>query len=71
VPAESPFDFFVQRQNQRMVTLLEENHDVSRFVMAVLDHLEQHARAQGLRYADLRIEDPHVTPDGYIRARIR
>jgi len=71
MPVESPFDFFVQRQNSRMVELLEENREVSRFIMALLTHLEQHARETGIRYADLRIDDPHVTADGYIRARIR
>jgi hypothetical protein len=71
VPVESPFDFFVQRQNGRMVQLLEENREVSRFFMAILDHLEQHARATGRPYAALRIEDPYVTADGYIRARVK
>lgn len=71
MPVESPFDFFVGSQNRRMVELLEENREVSRFFMSVLDHLVAHAKATGTRYRDLRIEDPHVTADGYIRARVK
>jgi hypothetical protein len=71
MPVESPFDFFVQQQNRKMVELLEQNREVSRFFMAILDHLVAHATATGTSFRDLRIEDPHVTADGYIRARVK
>ncbi len=68
--ATSPFEYFVGRQNQRMVQLLERNRDVSEFFYAVLDHLVEHANAKGKRFEDLQIHDPFVSSDGYIRARV-
>lgn len=70
MPVSSPFEFFVGQQNKRMVELLEENREVSQFVMSLLTHLEQHARETGTPYRNLRIVDPHVTADGYVRARV-
>jgi len=71
MPATSPFEYFVGRQNRKMVDLLEANRDVSQFFMSVLDHLVAHAEANGKRFDQLKIEDPFVSPDGYIRARVR
>lgn len=66
----TPFEYFVGRQNQRMVQLLESNREISEFFYNVLDHLVEHANAKGKRFADLKIDMPHVTSDGYLKARI-
>lgn len=64
------FEVFVGRENQKVVRLLEQNRDVSQFVMSVLDHLVKHCEATGTHFRDLQIRDPYVSPDGYIRARV-
>jgi hypothetical protein len=53
-----------------MVELLERNPDLSRFFLAVIDHLVVHCNATGKDFRDLKIVDPFVSPDGYIRARV-
>ena len=68
--ATTPMEYFVGRGNQRMVRLLEQNQEVSEFFYAVLQHLVDHANATGRSFADLRIRDPFVSSDGYIRARV-
>jgi ribosomal protein L22 len=71
MPVTTPFEYFVGRQNRKLVDMLEANREVSQFFMSVLEHLVAHAEANGKRFDQLKIEDPYVTPDGHIRARIR
>jgi ribosomal protein L22 len=71
MPVTTPFEYFVGRQNRNLVDMLEANRDVSQFFMSVLEHLVAHAQENGKRFDQLKIEDPYVSPDGYIRARVR
>jgi hypothetical protein len=67
----SAFEYFVGQENRKVVRLLEENRDISQFFMSLLDHLVKHCEATGTSFRDLQIQDPYVSPDGYIRARVR
>ena len=67
---ESPHQYFLGRRNAATVRLLEQNEDVNQFIRALLEHLVDFADKQGIRYAEVNLDRPFVTDDGYIRARI-
>lgn len=66
---------FLERENTKKVRLLEQNHDVSGFIHAVLDHCVEYCNRHGCRMEDLVIDRPYVEGFGsglgeYLRARI-
>lgn len=68
--ATTAFEYFVGRDNQRMVYLLEQNESVSKFVQGLLDHLVSYCDREGVKFADLEIDMPYVANDEHIRGRI-
>lgn len=67
---ESPYQYFLGRRNAATVRLLEQNEDVNEFIRAFLEHLVDYANHEGVRFADVRIDRPFVSNDGYLKARI-
>ena len=68
--ATTPLEFFMGRRNAACVRLLEQNSDVNDFTRALLEHLVDYAKREGIEYADIKLDRPYITNDGYIRARI-
>lgn len=67
---DSPYQVFLGRRNAACVRLLEQNPDVNEFMRALMEHLVDFADKEGIRYADIKIDRPFVSNDGYLRARI-
>lgn len=63
------FEFFLGRQNARVVKLLEQNHDVSAALQGLLEHLVSVAEDRGVEFRDLALEDVFVAGDN-LRGRI-
>jgi hypothetical protein len=68
--ATTPFEYFLQNRRQACTDLLEKNEDVSGFMAALLDHLVEYARREGIPLAAIRLDLPFVTNDGQIVAKI-
>ena len=68
--ATTPFEYFLGRKQQACADLLERNEDVSGFMAALLDHLVEYARQEGIPLAAIRLDLPFVTNDGRIVAKI-
>ena len=69
--ATNAFEFFLGRRQRACTELLEQNEDVAGFVAALLEHLVDYSREQGIPYRAIILDRPFVTADGYINARIR
>lgn len=68
--ADSPFSFFLNRENSRMVRFLEKNRSFSTFVADTLDHLTRMADEEGVRPEDIQIADAYFHA-GRIVANVR
>lgn len=69
--ATSAFEYFLGRENARIVRFLERNHSVSSFMQALVAHLTEFAEKNHLRPEDLELELPYIAHDEFIRARVR
>lgn len=58
------------RRNAACLRLLEQNTDVNEFTRALLEHLVDYAKREGIEFSEIKLDRPYVTNDGYIRARI-
>lgn len=67
---ENAFQYFVGRRNAACVRMLEQNHEVSNFLQSILEHLVDYANQKGMAFADVKLDSPFVSSDGYIKARI-
>lgn len=67
--AENAFQYFLGRQNARVVKLLEQNHGVSAALQGLLEHLVAVAEDRGVEFSDLQLEDVFVAGDN-LRGRI-
>lgn len=67
------FEFFIGRTNSDVVQLLEQNHDVSRVIMGLLQELVTFARDKGVPFHRVRLHDAHVVPTdaGYAQVQAR
>jgi hypothetical protein len=68
--ATTPFEHFLGNRRQACTDLLEKNEDVSGFMAALLDHLVEYARQEGIPLAAIQLNRPFVTNDGKIVAQI-
>lgn len=69
--ATTAFEYFLGRENQRIVKFLERNESVSSFLQALVAHLSEFAEKESIRIEDIELEAPYITPDGYLRGRVR
>jgi hypothetical protein len=69
--AGTPFEYFLAQKRQACTDLLEKNEDVSGFFAAVLDHLVEFSRQEGVSMQRIQLDRPFVTADGKIIAQIR
>jgi hypothetical protein len=68
---DNSFEFFLGRRRRACTDLLEHNEDVAGFMAALLEHLVDYSRAEGIPYKAIRLDLPFVTNDGRIVAQIR
>lgn len=59
--ATNAFEFFMGRQNARVVHLLERNHNVSGALQGILEHMVSVADAEGVPFEDVSLEDVFVS----------
>ncbi len=69
MPANA-FEFFMGRQNARVVMLLEKNHDLSGAVQGLLERVVDFCNAKGLDASKVIVRDAHITEDGYVQFRL-
>lgn len=50
----------LEQNNHQMVRLVEQNHDLSAFFLAVVDHCVQYCHHNGIPFKDLRIHRPYI-----------
>ena len=68
---DNPLEFFLGQRRRACTELLEKNEDVSGFMAALLDHLVEYARVEGIPLVAIRLDRPFVTNDGRIVAQIQ
>ena len=69
--ADNGFEVFNGQRNARVVKLLRDNPDVSGTIQALLEHMVEWADEHGCEFKDIRLIEPHVSPDGrYIKAHL-
>lgn len=68
--ATTAFEYFLGREQSRMVRFLERNESFSTFVEALLAHLTKLAEERGCRPEDIELLTPFVQGE-YIQARFR
>lgn len=69
MPANA-FEYFMGRQNRRVVDLLEQNHDLSGAVQGLLERIVDFCNAKGLNVAEVIVRDAYITEDGYVQFRL-
>jgi hypothetical protein len=68
---ENAFQYFLGRQNARIVQLLERNPDIAGTIQALLEHLVIYCDEEGVDFEHVRLIEPHISPDGrYMKAHI-
>lgn len=68
--ATTPFEYFVNRGNVKLVEMLERNHNLSGFLMGLIDKIELFASERGLKYDDIKVTDAWIAEDGTAGFRI-
>lgn len=69
--AENAFQVMLGQRRRACTELLEQNEDVSGFMAALLDHLVEYAREEGIHFREIRLDRPFVTNDGRIVGKIQ
>lgn len=69
--ADNAFEVMLGRRRRACADILEQNEDVSGFMAALLDHLVEYARKEGIHPRQIRLDRPFVTNDGKIVAQIQ
>ena len=70
MPANA-YEYFVGRENRRLVRMLERNHDLAAMVQGLLEFLVEYCDRTGRSVDDVTIDRPSVTIDGFVQFRIR
>jgi hypothetical protein len=66
----TPFQYFLGRENQRKVEILEKNHDIAGFFDGLLDHLVNFSNREGVPIENIQIKDAWIAGDKRINALI-
>ena len=62
MPPASAFQYFLDRENARLVQLLERNHDVSAAIQGLLESAVSYCEQKGMPYERLKMKDAYVVP---------
>lgn len=62
--ATTPFEYFLNRDNARMVQLLERNHDFSSALMGIIESAVKYCDQKGQPFEKLKMRDAYVIPTG-------
>jgi hypothetical protein len=68
--ATNALEYFIERNNARVVRLLETNHSVAGAIRGLLEHLVEFAEEKGVPYTAVELTDVHVTRNHELVARI-
>lgn len=58
----SAYEYFLNRDNARLVRLLERNHDVSAAIQGLLESAVAYCDQKGMPYERLKMRGAHVIP---------
>lgn len=62
MPATSAFEYFLNRENARLVQLLERNHDVAAAIQGLLESAVSYCEQKGMPYDRLKLRGSYVVP---------
>ncbi len=70
---QNAFEYFIGRENARLVDLLEKNPGVSAVIQGLLEAAVNYCEQRGCRFEQLRLVDSYVlpTPEGDARIEAR
>jgi hypothetical protein len=69
VPSNA-FEYFLGRQNARIVKVLEDNRDISEAIQGLLERIVEHCDQRGIPPHKVAIRDPYITHDGEVMFRL-
>jgi hypothetical protein len=60
--APNAFEYFLARENARVVRLLERNHDVSAAIQGLLESAVNYCEQKGMPFERLKLRNAYVIP---------
>ncbi len=64
--SENAYQYFVGRQNARIVQLLERNREIAATVQAVLEQTVEFCDHRGLDFDKLKVRDATISQEGKV-----
>lgn len=62
MPITSAFEYFLNRENARLVQLLERNHDIGAAIQGLLESAVNYCEQKGMPFERLKMRGAHVIP---------
>lgn len=67
---QSAFEYFLGRENARIVQLLEDNREIAETIQGLLERMVEYCHHKGIDPRTVAIRDPYITHDGEVMFRL-